>query len=904
MMTRTMTMSRRRSGAGLVLLLLAVTPAAAQQNANVVTVTAGEQYAAGSLKRFVLGDNWRALWTAPVRVPVLDLATFAGGLTPEEQGGGNQSITLHMVDAAGREWIFRSIDKYPGPKLPIELRDAPAGAAIEDQVSALNPGGHFVLPRLLDAVGILHLVPKLYVMPDDPRLGEFRATFAGMLGEIEEIPNEGPDDTPGWGGSSKIKGSEAFLEDIEESADYRLEAREYAMARLVDFLVGDPDRPSDQWRWARYGEEGDYVYRPIPRDRDWAFVRADGALAKIARGFYPKLASFRARYQGIRTLTFSSYALDRPLLTELTRADFEELAAAAQHALTDEVITEAVRDLPPEYYALVGAQMTAALIARRDRLQDAALAYYRWLAEAVDVHATDERDLARVERHADGTVSVRIMRHTEATTSADDGAAANATPWFERRFVPDETDEVRVYLHGDADRALVTGVRDGPIVVRIIGGGGDDVLEDRTGAARLYDDRGDNEFVTVSGTAVRTKDWEDPEVPEGFRARGGWAPSFGSNASLFGMAFDYGEGAGLIVGVGPSYKRYGFRHLPYEARVHVRALYATRSGGFGIQLDGDYRFENSPLSLALNARATQFDAFRFYGFGNDTPELDPGTTLVIQDRVLIHPALRWQIGPRPGQPTEREEPAAAEQADAGAGEAAAEEEDEDVMQLVAGRVNALTGAFAIGPALQWSDADVPAGSPLAVVGAAAGVNSGYAGALATLELARTDRDAAPRRGYRARAEAAAYPLHRNAAGGFGSVGAELNGFVPLFAETHLAVRLGGERVFGDAPVFESAFVGGRASLRGFRSQRFAGDGSLFGGLELRMPLDTVEVIVNGELGVFALADAGRVWFGGSPGGWHTAVGGGAWFSVFDRAVSVAYAHGEEARFYAWWGLPF
>ncbi len=45
-----------------------------------VTVTAGARYRAGELKRWFSGDLYRDLWTTPIRVPVLDLEKYAGGL--------------------------------------------------------------------------------------------------------------------------------------------------------------------------------------------------------------------------------------------------------------------------------------------------------------------------------------------------------------------------------------------------------------------------------------------------------------------------------------------------------------------------------------------------------------------------------------------------------------------------------------------------------------------------------------------------------------------------------------------------------------------------------------------------------------------------------------------------------
>lgn len=280
-----------RTRVTIAVLVLTSLPTVAQSQER--TVVPGPTYEAGGFARFWLGDGWRSLWLTPITVPVLDLRTFAGGLEPERQGGGNQSVTLHMVDASGVGWIFRSIDKFPEQGLPRELNGSFLGGLIEDQISSLHPASHVIMPRLLEAAGILHLEPALYVMPDDPRLGEFRETFAGMLGEVELKPNEGPDDTPGFAGSTKIKDAEDVLDDLEESRGYRVDAEEFLRARLIDLWVGDPDRGSDQWRFARFGEEGDEVYRPIPRDRDWAFVHADGFLTARFRSFYPKLVELR-----------------------------------------------------------------------------------------------------------------------------------------------------------------------------------------------------------------------------------------------------------------------------------------------------------------------------------------------------------------------------------------------------------------------------------------------------------------------------------------------------------------------------------------------------------------------------------------------------------------------------------
>jgi hemolysin activation/secretion protein len=122
------------------------------------------------------------------------------------------------------------------------------------------------------------------------------------------------------------------------------------------------------------------------------------------------------------------------------------------------------------------------------------------------------------------------------------------------------------------------------------------------------------------------------------------------------------------------------------------------------------------------------------------------------------------------------------------------------------------------------------------------------------------------------------------------------------------VRAGGEKVWGEFPFQYAAMIGGSSTLRGYPSQRFAGDAAAYGSAELRQVIGRANLLLaRGNLGAFGLADAGRVWFeGDSPGGWHTAFGGGLFFSFMEgrRAVSAAYAQGETGRIHLTLGMPF
>ena len=69
-----------------------------------------------------------------------------------------------------------------------------------------------------------------------------------------------------------------------------------------------------------------------------------------------------------------------------------------------------------------------------------------------------------------------------------------------------------------------------------------------------------------------------------------------------------------------------------------------------------------------------------------------------------------------------------------------------------------------------------------------------------------------------------------------------------------------------------------------------------GSAELRLPLGRATLVLPADIGVFGLADAGRVFLEGeSSDKWHSAFGGGVWLAYLDRAntISAAVAAGEE-----------
>lgn len=874
---------------------------AAVSGSRSVTIQPG-RYKAEGLEPIFLGNGWRELWATPVNAPLLRPAEYGGGLEFDKRGGGRQSITAHFKEKKGsREHVFRSVDKFPLLSIASDIQGSPVGTVVQDQTSAMFPAAPLLVPPLLQAIGVLHIEPRLVVMEDSPVLGKERTTFAGMLGTFELKPNEGKDDEPGFGGSRKIQDTDEFLEKLASGHEHRLDEREFLATRLIDFLINDTDRTADNYEWARFGEKGNYVWRPIPRDRDWAFLDSRGLInALVISKFYPKFTSFTPKHR-LSALLYSSHQLDRRLLQRLTADDFREVAARVEQSVTDPVIGRVIDQLPASWQTQTSApqRIRTVLRARRDNLQDIAMGFYRNLASDVDVHGTVEADRADIMRNNDGSVTVTITGVTPGlvaerredgrvvTTSGGEVASRNDA-FFRRTFRVGETDEVRVYLGDGDDLATVRGVSNSTIRVRLIGGKGNDVLADSVGAGgtNLYDADGANRLIVMGKTKVSTKPWNAPDVKDGLRVGSPWRPDWGGKSG-FGPAIDYHTSAGLIIGAGPRFKSYGFRRLPYHWSAGANFLYGTGNGRMAITGDLDIRAENSPMAFEVAARASQLEAIRFFGYGNDTPDVGRDAALVEQNVLELEPAIVRRIGWRAR---------------------------EDDINLIRGEdtidtgpaLRALVGKLSMGPTLAWIDAEPEAAAVLATSDVAGARGFSLLGARVGLELDRTDDSAVPMMGWKLESGLAAYPLVNGADGAFGTAFGKASAYVPLVRDgLHLALRAGGAAATNGAPVQFTPVLGGRSSLRGFPWRRYSGDVSANGGVELRQPLGRLNFILRSKVGVFALADAGRVWFDGeSAGGWHTGVGGGLWLSALGKSVSVAYAQGEGQRIYLKMGLSY
>jgi hypothetical protein len=833
----------------LVVSLSVATPGAAQTDS--VTVVAGPHYGASGIRSLFFGKGYRDLWTVPIRVSVADLDTLGGGLTPVRLGGGMTTETLQLTAADGRRYVLRSVDKSVAQGLSEELRGTLYESILQDQISAFLPTGALILPSLLAAVGVLHVDPLLVVVPDSPRLEEFREQFAGKLALFEERPDDREEDNPGFQGAERVSATPQLIEHLRESPTHVLDAREFLAARLVDLVVGDRDRSVNNWLWARFDTPDGRRYRPIPRDRDQAFIQLDGALKWFLRFREPRLVKFTDDPPNVTGLSRNAWDMDRPFLVALERAEWESIVSATKAALSDAVIDSAVARLPPPHYTMAGPALEARLKARRDGLDGVADDLYRIVNQAAEIHATDEDEVATVVYEPDGTLTVTI---------ADTGGSA----YFRRSFHPDVTQNVRLYLLGGDDSVTVEGSGAASITLRVMGGSGSDRFVDRTNGARpplFYDSGEGSTFVSGQRTRIR-RVMLDPPVAWGDSAK---APDWGSEVWPL-TAVPYRGDLGFFPSAGISFTKFGFRKEPFHTRHQVEAAYGTGISRFRLAYQLDWIVATERTRVALDAYWSQVELFRYYGLGNNTSSEGPEDFYQIHhEQALLSPSVTFMRGPAS-------------------------------LRLAAYARRSVTDTS--GASLLAQERPYGTGT--------------YAQMGGALELSYDTRDngAAPTTGVRASSTISYTPeLLSVDRGAIGAVDADVAAYASMFGNRHtLAARANARKVFGEFPIPDAAFLGGPETLRGFRMDRFAGDASALGSIELRSHVGHFRFLFPNELGVVAFGEAGRVFVEGrSPGGWHLGYGGGLWIAPVSRAhtVRMTVAHSNEyTAFYLSTGFAF
>ena len=839
----------------------------------------------------LLGNNYRQEWETVIHgVPVIDIEEKLGGLEIRKRGGGLQTRSLRLEAGDERQYVLRSVEKFPEAAVPLNLRNTIVEEIIEDQISASHPYGALVIPPLADAAGVYHTNPELVYLPDDPALGDFREDFADGLYIFEERPDDDHwEDAPYFGNAPELVSTSDVLEKLGNDADHFIAEDQVIRSRLFDIWIGDWDRHDDQWRWKKFKDDQDIKhYEPIPRDRDQAFFWSDGRLLNWGsrRWGQPKFQGFHETIRDVAGLSFNARYFDRTFIIQSEREDWLRIAEELQEKLTDEVIEKGIRTFPREIFALHGDEIIRKLKKRRDDLRKYAVEYYEFLSRTVTVTGSNEAEQFEITHFPGDSTLVRKYR-----IKSKSGEIRYLA--YERMFYTDETGEIRIFGREDDDRFIVRGAGKNTPLVRIIGGQGSDSvdIQNYAGAGRhlfIYDTP--DTYTTPSGH-FRDKRSSRKQVNHYNRY------DFKYDYAMPLISAGFNPDDGVFIGGGVMIRKHGFRKDPFAESHNIQASIAPRSASYSITYRGEFIDVFGRLDMEVMVRMDEpsFGDF-FYGFGNQT---DFNDSLFSNERQFYRVRYsQWQF-----EPMLRLNRNTRHIFRAGPYYRAVKIRREENTQI--------TDRFIIAYAeftVRGEESEMPLLDN----------RRHYTGLKLNYEFNLTDSRRFPRRGIRWQNDVVLgfqlgderfrhQRLSSNAA------------FYYTFGggiKATIAGRIGGQVNFGEYEFYQSARLGGLSNLRGYRKLRFAGDEAFYTNVELRVQMLEIKSILFPALfGFHVYRDQGRVWSdqpdipvqNPEKAIWHRGLGAGLWLAPLGTyVISADYSRsndGEDA-FYLRMGFFF
>jgi len=816
-----------------------------------VHVVANKNYKANFFKKILLGSHYRKEWTTTIEVPVFNIDSIHGGLKPLKQGGSRQTTNLRLEDSLGHQYVLRSVDKTNTRVLPPEFQKTLIADILQDQETSENPYGPLVIPSMAKAAGVFYTNPTLFYIPYDGSFNEYANTFAGMLAYFEERPDGDMSEFSGSGNSNHVIGTEKMFDHKYEDHDNKVDEILFAKTRLFDMLIGDWGRHEDQWRWAAFKTASGKLYKPIPRDRDHVFFKSDGVIPYLSSRKWAMRVNqnFDYHYKDIKGLNTSGMAIDRALLSSVTKEEWIAQAELLKASLTDSVIEHAVKQMPPSIFPLHGKEIIRKLKSRRDRLPKIASKYYSLLARDVDVTGSEKVEVFEVKR--------KNKNETEVTMKKVGGDTL-----YHRIFYKKETKEIRLYGLGGEDQFILGRKEKKRPRIRIIRESGHEKLTDRMNSSLF------NQYIYTAGnmgnelmssTQIIFMRSGTNEVKKNGYDRG----DYHYNMTTFSPSYQFNVDDGVFLGFGIIRKTYGFKKYPYATYQTAGVNWATSTGAITFKYFGDFKKVIGKWNLNLDMRmfGPKY-VMNYFGLGNESVQKDTSINYyrVRATEFLFNPLLYRNFTKR----------------------------------FIAG----------IGPQYQYVSVQNTPGRfismPESQTSPTAFNQHQYVGIKLFTQLNTLDNIVFPKNGTRWNFQVMGLQNIKYQQR-FVNFSSDVSFFYTLkfLPSITFATRVGGATNVGSFEFFQANTLGGTTNLRGYRRTRYYGRTSFYHNIEARIKIADINFyIFPGKVGLVLFYDYGRIWQDHEHSNvWHQGYGPGIYIQMFNRlAFTGTYGFGSSNSF--------
>lgn len=813
----------------------------------------------GPVYNFLFGKHFRKYYNMEIEAPTLNLKDFDPSIFPVKSGGGHQSRSLRLQTSDGKQYVMRALKKsatrflqalaFKDQYIEKDFENTVTEEFLLDFYTTAHPYFPFVIGELSAPLGIYHTQPKLYYIPKQNILGQYNASYGDELYMVEERPMKKFSDAENFGKPDDIISTENLLFNLQTDEKYKIDEKSFIRARLFDMLIGDWDRHQDQWRWAEFDEDGQKIYRPIPRDRDQVFPKYDGALISFVMRIpaLRHMQDFKEDIRNVKWFNMEAYPLDLALIQHASLSDWIEQSNFITESLTDEIIDQSFRNLPEEAKDEEVVRIKELLKIRKKHLFEYAIEYFKVLHRTVVLHATNKADKIVVTRLPKGETQIQIFRKK----------ATGDELFFDKSYSRKFTQDIWIYGLNDDDEFIVQGHPQNPILVRLIGGNGNDAYQVENGRKiRIYDyDRHKNTLDQAGSAKVYLSN--DYELNQYNYQK----PKYNRMSML--PSGGYNPDDGVKLGLSTTWTINKFDRSPFTRKHNLLTNYYFATTGLEFTYTGTFAKFINKWNLEVEARFTSPTfTTNFFGYGNETDnhqkKLGMDYNRIKMQTLSVSPSL-YLLGKNNDRLTFK-----------------LKVEDVQVMRTH-GRIT------------EFSHEINPNAFQHQIFGDA-GIKYSFL---------NYDNLSLPTMGLSLEAEAHWITNLGDTKKSFPYFVGTLGIIHKITSDESLtfATRIKGKTIWNNNfEFFQAASIGGDFDMRAYRAGRFIGRESFYHSSDLRLLIGrTKRNFVPLKYGLLVGFDQGRVWLDGeSSKKWHQSIGGGLWINGVNTITgNVNYFTGSD-----------
>lgn len=569
---------------------------------------------------FLWGKHYKDFYQKELKFKTTLLDTLYGGLKPIGIEQLSTSTFITLKNKKGIEYwlipIKKDIEDFlQTNSFEIKSEKEPFQKTItkdflEDYFTTIYPFAALGIEHLSKEIGINSLEYKLFYIPKNRSLELFHKKIGNGIYFITQKPNSFQKNENMFGNPEFIVDTNDLLYTLQTEKEHQIDVNAYLKVRLFDMLIGDWDRDASHYKWAAKKNGTKTIYTPIPFQRDQAFAKYDGAILSVLKQFslLGQMHHYDKRIKKTSSFNSKAYTLDLALLPHVSEKEWIDAAIYIQSHLSNQTIDSAFQKMTLNFEESKDSQKLKDHFKNRLKmLRKTAIKHHRYLEKKVLIVGSKLDDKFFISRLDKKRTQITVYQ----------GEAIPENILFDKTYSSKGSGEIWIYGLEGNDSIFADGTNIYHSKLKIIGGQGADYYKVNAGrSVAIYDfPENNNQIIVSKKTQVYLSN--DYEI-NGYDYK---KPAYDqlNFVPLVGMNPD----DGLRIGTKVEFTNKGFISKPFSQKHILKNYYYFATKGYDIAYQNTLKKVYLNWDFILDAGLTSSNfAMNFFGFGNETSNFD------------------------------------------------------------------------------------------------------------------------------------------------------------------------------------------------------------------------------------------------------------------------------------------